>query len=133
MSSLKPDLFFLSTSLKQEVTDSAFAPAKGLTLKEQGSHTSFNSQGGNLKKLLYIQSFPKTYKTQTGGLLFYDSLYFDDNGGQISWIPEERYQLDIQNFFIPTSTGFTFFPLCELSEIDLKKFLQKYSKKWIDN
>jgi hypothetical protein len=133
VSSLKPDLFFLSTSLKQEVTDSAFAPAKGLTLKEQGSHTSFNSQGGNLKKLLYIQSFPKTYKTQTGGLLFYDSLYFDDNGGQISWIPEERYQLDIQNFFIPTSTGFTFFPLCELSEIDLKKFLQKYSKKWISN
>lgn len=133
LSSLKPDLFFLSTSLKQEVTDSAFAPAKGLTLKKQGYHTSFNSQGGNLKKLLYIQSFPKKYRTQTGGLLFYDSLYFDDNSGQISWIPEERYQFDTGIFLIPTPTGFTFFSLFKLSEINLKKFFQKYSKKWINN
>ena len=133
VSNFKPDLFFLSTSLKQEVTDSAFAPAKGIALKEQGYQTSFSSQGGNLKKLLYIQSFPKNYKTQTGGLLFYDSLYFDDNGGQISWISEERYQLDPKTFFIPTKTGFTFFPLFKLNEINLKKFCQKYSKKWVNN
>nr|YP_009105339.1 beta'' subunit of RNA polymerase [Koliella longiseta]AIT94018.1 beta'' subunit of RNA polymerase [Koliella longiseta] len=133
VSNFKPDLFFLSTSLKQEVTDSAFAPAKGITLKEQGYQTSFSSQGGNLKKLLYIQSFPKNYKTQTGGLLFYDSLYFDDNGGQISWISEERYQLDPKTFFIPTKTGFTFFSLFKLNEINLKNFCQKYSKKWVNN
>ena len=133
VSTFKPDLFFLSSSLKQEVTDSAFAPAKGITLKEPGYRTSFDSQGGNLKKLLYIQSFPKNYKTQTGGLLFYDSLYFDDNSGQISWIPEERYQLDPKTFFVPTKTGFTFFSLFELNQTNLKNFRKKYSKKWINN
>ena len=133
VSTFKPDLFFLSSSLKQEVSDSAFAPAKGITLKEPGYQTSFDSQGGNLKKLLYIQSFPKNYKTQTGGLLFYDSLYFDDNSGQISWISEERYQLDPKTFFVPTKTGFTFFSLFELNQTNLKNFRKKYSKKWINN
>ena len=70
------DQYFLSTSLKQELTN----------LLE-------------IKKLLYFHNFPKKYKTQTGGLLFYDSLYFDDNFGQIFWIPEENYKIESQNIF----------------------------------
>jgi len=133
VSNFKPDLFFLSSSLKQEVTDSAFAPAKGITLKNQGYQTLFDSQGGNIKKLLYIQSFPKNYKTQTGGLLFYDSLYFDDNGGQISWISEERYKLNPNTFFVPTKTGLTFFSSFKLNETNVKYFRRKHCKKWINN
>ena len=70
------DQYFLSTSLKQEF--------KNLL---------------EIKKLLYFHNFPKKYKTQTGGLLFYDSLYFDDNFGQIFWIPEENYKIESQNIF----------------------------------
>ena len=70
------DQYFLSTSLKQEF--------KNLF---------------EIKKLLYFHNFPKKYKTQTGGLLFYDSLYFDDNFGQIFWIPEENYKIESQNIF----------------------------------
>lgn len=117
------DPFFLSTSLEEQITKSAFSRAKGLTLKKRGS------QGGNAQKLVYLQSFPKNYKTQTGGLLIYDSLYFNDNGGQIFWIPEEKYQLDPKTSFIPTSTGFTFFPALR----NRTTFIQKFSKKWITN
>ena len=70
------DQYFLSTSLKQEF--------KNLL---------------EIKKLLYFHNFPKKYKTQTGGLLVYDSLYFDDNFGQIFWIPEENYKIESQNIF----------------------------------
>ena len=106
----KTDLFFLSTSLKQELSNSE-----------------------NLKELLYLQSFPKNYKTQTGGILFNDSLYLDNNGGQIFWIPEETYKLNLKTFVIPTHTGFTLFPLFGFSQVNLKKFLQKSPKKWINN
>ena len=106
----KTDLFFLSTSLKQELSNSE-----------------------NLKELLYLQSFPKNYKTQTGGILFNDSLYLDNNGGQIFWIPEETYKLNLKTFVIPTHTGFTLFPLFGFSQVNLKNFLQKSPKKWINN
>ena len=106
----KTDLFFLSTSLKQELSNSE-----------------------DLKRLLYLQIFPKNYKTQTGGVLFHDPLYLDNNGGQIFWIPEETYKLDLKTFVIPTHIGFTLFSLFGLSQVNLKEFLQKSSKKWINN
>ena len=106
----KTDLFFLSTSLKQELSNSE-----------------------NLKELLYLQNFPKNYKTQTGGILFNNSLYLDNNGGQIFWIPEETYKFNLKTFVIPTHTGFALLPLFGLNQVNLRNFLQKSPKKWINN
>ena len=116
--------------------------------------TSLNQKFQNLleiKKLLYFHNFPKKYKTQTGGLLFYDSLYFDDNFGQIFWIPEENYKIGSQNIFsfsnfkrnevfIDASNFKTnqFFskgqknPRFLLKE-EVPSTVKKYSKQWIIN
>jgi hypothetical protein len=105
---LHSDLFFLSTSLNQEIHNSV-----------------------DLKNLLYLQNFSKNYKTKTGGVLFYDSLYLDSNHGQIFWVPEESYKFNPKSFFVPTQAGFTLFPFFLANKIKLDNFYKKFSKKWI--
>ncbi len=103
----KSDLFFLSTSVKQEVTNSP-----------------------NLKKVVYLQSFPINYKTKTGGLLFYDSLYFEESRGNIFWVPEENYKFNTKTVVIPTQTHSK---KISLSDIKSKFSSNHFKQKWITN
>ena len=104
-----------------------------------------------LKNCCIFTIFQKKYKTQTGGLLFYDSLYFDDNFGQIFWIPEENYKIGSQNIFnfpnfkrndifIAASNFKTnlFFSKGQknprfLLKKEVASTVKKYSKQWIIN
>ena len=116
--------------------------------------TSLNQKFQNLleiKKLLYFHNFPKKYKTQTGGLLFYDALYFDDNFGQIFWIPEENYKIGSQNIFgfpnfkrnevFLAASNFKTNPFFSkgqkkprfLLKEEVASTVKKYSKQWIIN
>nr|YP_009105174.1 beta''subunit of RNA polymerase [Pseudochlorella signiensis]AIT93873.1 beta''subunit of RNA polymerase [Pseudochlorella signiensis] len=103
------DLFFLSSSLKQELDNSV-----------------------NLPKLLYLQSFPSNYKTKTGGLVFYDSLYLENDCGQIFWVPQESYKVNPKTLFVPNDTGFVLFPTFEMTPNNLSYFVKKFAKKWVN-
>jgi DNA-directed RNA polymerase subunit beta' len=70
------DYFFLSTSLHQKFSNS-----------------------NKLQTTFYFQSFPKQYKTQTGGIVIYDNFYLNEKFycGEIFWIDEESYIFHCQN------------------------------------
>ena len=70
------DYFFLSTSLHQKFSNS-----------------------NKLQTTFYFQSFPKQYKTQTGGIVIYDNFYLNEKFycGEIFWIDEESYIFHFEN------------------------------------
>ena len=70
------DYFFLSTSLHQKFSNS-----------------------NKLQTTFYFQSFPKQYKTQTGGIVIYDNFYLNEKFycGEIFWVDEESYVFHFDN------------------------------------
>nr|YP_009105097.1 beta'' subunit of RNA polymerase [Edaphochlorella mirabilis]AIT93776.1 beta'' subunit of RNA polymerase [Edaphochlorella mirabilis] len=93
----KASRFINDRSFKKQTSDTIFLSN---SLKQQFLNI------GEIKKFLYLQSFPQNYKTETGGFLYADSLYVQNNHscGQIFWIPEEIYNFNLKNFSIPTSS-----------------------------
>ncbi len=56
-----------------------------------------------IKKFFYLQWFPKNYKTKSGGFLFLENNYLNENSteGQFFWVQEENYKFNKQKLFFP--------------------------------
>ena len=117
-SRLHLDHFFLSNSLNQRFEAST-----------------------TLKTHFYFQSFPKMYKTETGGIAIIDQFYVHEKMyyGEIFWISEEIYMFNSQNliFIKPTSNSaflknnytFSYAKGCTFLEKQIAG--KKKYKKWI--
>jgi hypothetical protein len=56
-----------------------------------------------IKQFFYLQWFPQNYKTKSGGFLFLENNYLNENSteGQFFWVPEENYKFNKQKLFFP--------------------------------
>ena len=80
-----------------------------------------------IKQFFYLQWFPQNYKTKSGGFLFLENNYLNENSteGQFFWVQEENYKFNKQKLFFPKKSQLKDFSSIESNKVVAPNYFEK--------